>query len=579
MHKPLFISLCVVLVLLLGRVESRRETCNIGGNLQLEKLREFQQTYGTQKEEEGYNTLTLGVVTCEACKGAIELTRDFIDDSNATRKDIGPVVKFFCDVLKIEDPHVCSEIVVEFEDLFFYLVSDKNITSAFACGVLDMCPKAVFPKWNVTLSPAPPATPYPPPNPKNPSMFVLHLTDIHVDPLYTPGLTSDCGEPLCCRPPNDKKAPFAGKWGDYNCDSPPVLFENMLQWIAKNLPNISYALFTGDMPPHDVWVENRNTSVSADTYVIDTYLQYLPNIAMYPAVGNHESVPVNEFAPRSVTGDWDMDWLYDALAERWGNFLPTAALAQVDYAGYYSTLTPDGVRIISMNTNLGCNNLNWFLSFPSSESSDPDHQLLWFVNTLDNAEKNNEKVYLIMHIAPSANDCGNDWYRNYLNIVERYKNIIMGHFAGHTHDDIFTVSYSTNGTTLKPIITTYFAGSVTPFTNENPGFRVYEIDSVTKAVIDYTEYAMNLTLANIQGEPTWEPIYSARSAYSLEDMSPEAWRQASLKMGTDQDLLYQYWGRMGKNAFNSECSSTCLHDVWCDLWNSPPDATSSICGL
>ena len=122
-----------------------------------------------------------------------------------------------------------------------------------------------------------------------------------------------------------------------------------------------------------------------------------------------------------------MSWLYDGLAERWVRWLPTAALAEVTYlktrregrggegrgrrgdrerewslyltvqysnAGYYTTTTPDGVRIISMNTNLGCNNENFFLSFPSSESADPDNQLHWFVDTLDMAEKNQEKVYL-----------------------------------------------------------------------------------------------------------------------------------------------------------------------------------------
>lgn len=89
------------------------------------------------------------------------------------------------------------------------------------------------------------------------------------------------------------------------------------------------------------------------------------------------------------------------------------------------------------------------------------------------------------------------------------------------------MSYKVNGTEVEPIITTYFAGSVTPFTNENPGFRVYEIDSVvcfnniillfvhllltvilqTKAIIDYTEYAINLTQANIDGFPAWRPMY------------------------------------------------------------------------
>ncbi len=35
----------------------------------------------------------------------------------------------------------------------------------------------VFPQWNVTLTPTPPAVPYPVPNPKNPSLY--HSTSFH----------------------------------------------------------------------------------------------------------------------------------------------------------------------------------------------------------------------------------------------------------------------------------------------------------------------------------------------------------------------------------------------------------------
>ena len=68
------------------------------------------------------------------------------------------------------------------------------------------------------LPPSPSSSPPPPPSysplppppplqPGNPVTGVLHITDIHYDPLYTPGLTHDCGEPLCCRPPNAKGGP------------------------------------------------------------------------------------------------------------------------------------------------------------------------------------------------------------------------------------------------------------------------------------------------------------------------------------------------------------------------------------
>ena len=53
------------------------------------------------------------------------------------------------------------------------------------------------------------------------------MSDFHFDPLYTPGLSSDCGEPLCCRPPNEKGEPAIaflknvlcsnnGSWGGFD---------------------------------------------------------------------------------------------------------------------------------------------------------------------------------------------------------------------------------------------------------------------------------------------------------------------------------------------------------------------------
>lgn len=90
--------------------------------MSLSRLREFQQTFGAKS--------TIGKkidVECDACEVAIDLTRAFVDKSNATRRDVGPVIDFFCVALKIEDPHVCSEIVVEFESLFLYLLSILKI--------------------------------------------------------------------------------------------------------------------------------------------------------------------------------------------------------------------------------------------------------------------------------------------------------------------------------------------------------------------------------------------------------------------------------------------------------------------
>lgn len=51
-------------------------------------------------------------------------------------------------------------------------------------------------------------------------MWVVHLSDWHFDPEYSEGYEVNCGEPVCCRPPNafgDEATTPAGKWGEYNC--------------------------------------------------------------------------------------------------------------------------------------------------------------------------------------------------------------------------------------------------------------------------------------------------------------------------------------------------------------------------
>ena len=47
------------------------------------------------------------------------------------------------------------------------------------------------------------------------------ISDLHMDFDYTPGMSNDCGKPLCCR--SDSGLPqmngqAAGKWGDFKCD-------------------------------------------------------------------------------------------------------------------------------------------------------------------------------------------------------------------------------------------------------------------------------------------------------------------------------------------------------------------------
>jgi sphingomyelin phosphodiesterase len=73
-------------------------------------------------------------------------------------------------------------------------------------------------------------------------MEVLQITDLHLDPMYTPGNNALCGFYSCCKAsqgPAQNSSAAAGYWGDYrNCDMPVHAFQNMLDQIVATHPVI-----------------------------------------------------------------------------------------------------------------------------------------------------------------------------------------------------------------------------------------------------------------------------------------------------------------------------------------------------
>ena len=79
------------------------------------------------------------------------------------------------------------------------------------------------------------------------------MSDLHLDYEYTAGNSINCGHPICCR--NDSGLPAdpsdaAGKWGAYACDTPPIRFENMMEYIKEEIKPDG-VLWTGDSVPHN----------------------------------------------------------------------------------------------------------------------------------------------------------------------------------------------------------------------------------------------------------------------------------------------------------------------------------------
>ncbi|NXX13447.1 ASM phosphodiesterase, partial [Podargus strigoides] len=253
-----------------------------------------------------------------------------------------------------------------------------------------------------------------PPPPGAPTARILFLTDLHWDRGYRAGSAAACPDPLCCRGPAVPGAGGAGLWGSYGkCDLPLRTIAGLLEQLPAAAP-LHAVYWTGDTPAHDVWRQSRGDQLGALRTLTELLRRRLAPLPVFPAVGNHEATPVNAFPPPYVRGNQSAAWLYDAMAQAWGGWLPPAALRTLRAGGFYTAQVWPGLRVVALNMNF-CSQANFWLLI---NATDPAGQLHWLGGVLAAAERDGEKVHIIGHIPPGH--CLRSWSWNYYRIVNRW---------------------------------------------------------------------------------------------------------------------------------------------------------------
>lgn len=59
--------------------------------------------------------------------------------------------------------------------------------------------------------------------------------------------------------------------------------------------DIDYILWTGDLPPHDVWNQTKEENLKVLQETVAQMSDMFPGVPIFPALGNHESSPVNRY--------------------------------------------------------------------------------------------------------------------------------------------------------------------------------------------------------------------------------------------------------------------------------------------
>lgn len=458
----------------------------------------------------------------------------------ATADEVGESVMELCTMLNISTERVCRGAIFLNVGTIWYIVKERpNLTVAHLCAFFFQQPDSDFSdfEWSVQVDANKPALT----GSKDTSVFpsssdltFAQITDPHYDPSYQAGSWASCDEYNCCR--NDQPIPAdvdaavagAGRWGDYrDCDSPLEAVIDAFSQIRRNHPRLDYVYFTGDIVDHAIWA----TTIAHCKYAINRVNKLLKDIfagvPVYPVLGNHEAHPVNLFAPDNVPQEYSTNWLYEYVAEEWKAWLPEDALRTVRLGGYYTLLARPGFRIVAINNN-DCYTFNWWIAYKPDAAK---VQLQWLHDTLLAAERNNEKVHILGHVPPGTSGCNKIYAREYRRIVERFWNTISAQFAGHSHNDEFNIFYSRDNPS-QALNVLWNGGSTTAYSDVNPNYKVYTMDTSTYQVNTHHTWIYNLTLANSMPNeaPRWFKEYDFTEEYKLNNLSPRALSELASNM-------------------------------------------------
>jgi hypothetical protein len=389
---------------------------------------------------------------------------------------------------------------------------------------------------------------------------VLVLTDIHFNPLADKALA----EPLAAAPAEQWPTILdrgRERMSNYTEDSDWKLLRATLDELqTQNKPDV--VLIAGDFLAHgfrDAF--NRSVAAHDDVayrrFVVKTIRflaleleNALPKTPILPALGNNDS-DCGDYAIRPGGA-----YLADTAAIVAGmigsaadeNFAPSWTAL-----GSYAVDDPaqPGFRVIGLNDNY------FSTHYRNSCGGDGDGNparatLAWLNRALADAAAAQRKVILLYHIPPGTDAFATarhdacpvtpvpllaEPYAGELHaLMQRYKDTIVAHIAGHLHTDAFRVLRS--GDKLFGFV--MIAPAISPIFGQNPSFRRFTLgdDGTISAVNTY--YLANLGDAVAGAAPQWRAEASFERTWNLPHFDTSSLETLYRRLGIS-DAAQQRW--------------------------------------
>ncbi len=396
------------------------------------------------------------------------------------------------------------------------------------------------------------------------SISWLSFTDSHIDLEYKENTANNClfwskiGT-KCCRSSSIPKKPYnlSSKWGDVNCDIPPLLFENIMNWVKSNIIkkyNISFIVNTGDDCSHkDISQPFMNENVKTINYVSNIMIKYFGDIPYYYTYGNHDEYIVDQ-TPPIVT---------QSFIEQSSKYLKWVDDINLKKYGYYSVLEEENgiyYKIISFNSIYYDTDNNWIINSTYEDSRRINNQFEWLENELVDAVNNSNKVIFLNHIPIFSGESSNYNNQNLIELLYKYSSNIILNSNGHTHRNSFRLIKRGN----EYVNYAYIPLSITT-DNHFPSFRIY-IYNNTYNILDYVNYICNLTKIIENNNVICEEEYIFSKEYDLSGINLENTIKLYEKISNNDTYFQKYYkhynsGGVQEICNNEECKKNYLNEI------------------
>ena len=476
----------------------------------------------TDKEEDEPNLYLSRYTYCQKCKTFLKSVRQIKEKYGFQNfyENFRSVACILIDGFNIIAADVCSAMIDNYGPYLIENIFTRYVSSYYLCEKLDLCP-AEIPKKFIDPDLYAKKVVQGKPNKKKETinengtkLRILQITDIHIDLLYEQNTPAKCNYPICCRNYSNSIIKegdvLCGKYGyEGKADISLDLFDSFIEDVSKR--DFDFIIQTGDNAPHDVWSLNQNEVYNVSRLIRDKLNNKFRNenktIPIFYCLGNHEKFPVDGFR------DNEADLLIN-YADIYKDYLTEEAYNKFKEVGYYSMKYDSNLRIISINCLL-CDSFNFNLI--NSTKKHAKDMFDWLERELNDAEKNNEFVYILNHFPLNGEFTWPECGKRFQALFDRYEYNIRGIFSGHTHrDDIEGITEYFNKD--KIIHLNFVAPQLTTYSYKLPSYRIYTVDKETKQIIDYEQFRFNLTRSNKEEKPYWISAYKASKLYGVKNM-------------------------------------------------------------